>query len=368
MASGIVSVDLHHNGWEALSWLVLALAAAAWLWGCLGAGLRREPAAVAATAVVGTGLAGVGFEPAAWALLAAAVALWVAQLPGLEGDRAWRSGSGSVFLATVATESIAVLAATLAHVAGDRWLGAFGFLFLLVGLGLYARALVFFRPRELLHGRGDQWIAGGALAISTLACARLDPELAQLRVVSYVLWAAAMLWLPALAAGELLNPRLVGAPDRWSTVFPLGMYAAMSFAVGSLAGADWLRAFARGWGFGAAAVWALVLVDAVGRSRPRRASRCIGADAEGSSADTGGQHCLMRRRTERRLGVSGGRLIAIGTPAVVIGLILAFVLNGTAIGIGVAIAVLGVIPVTAGVVLLVTAGVERRSRKQRPFA
>jgi tellurite resistance protein TehA-like permease len=46
-------------------------------------------------------------------------------------------------------------------------------------------------------------------------------------------------------------------------VFPLGMYAAMSFAVGELAGLAWMRAFARDWTWLAAAAWALVLLDAV---------------------------------------------------------------------------------------------------------
>jgi tellurite resistance protein TehA-like permease len=78
-----------------------------------------------------------------------------------------------------------------------------------------------------------------------------------------VLWAAAAAWLPALMGGELARPRLVGAPGRWSTVFPLGMYAAMSFAVGELAGLDWMRAFARDWTWLAAAAWALVLLDAL---------------------------------------------------------------------------------------------------------
>jgi hypothetical protein len=44
------------------------------------------------------------------------------------------------------------------------------------------------------------------------------------------------------------------------------MYAAMTFAVSPLAGVDWMRVFARTWSWGAAVVWALVLVDAVARS------------------------------------------------------------------------------------------------------
>jgi len=76
----------------------------------------------------------------------------------------------------------------------------------------------------------------------------------------------------------------------------------------------------------------------------------------------------MRARKERRLAGSGGRFIAIGAPLVVIGVVMALLLDGTAVGIGVAIAVLGAIPVVVGIVLLATAGTEQHARKDRPFA
>ena len=76
----------------------------------------------------------------------------------------------------------------------------------------------------------------------------------------------------------------------------------------------------------------------------------------------------MTTRKERRLAGSGGRLVMIGLPLVVIGIVLALVLSGTASGIGAAIAVLGILPVIAGVVLLLSAGTEQHSRKGRPYA
>jgi len=76
----------------------------------------------------------------------------------------------------------------------------------------------------------------------------------------------------------------------------------------------------------------------------------------------------MSSRQERKLAGSGGRFVAIGAPLVVIGVILALLLDGNALGIGVAIAVLGAIPVVVGVVLMASAGVEQHSRKDRPFA
>jgi hypothetical protein len=76
----------------------------------------------------------------------------------------------------------------------------------------------------------------------------------------------------------------------------------------------------------------------------------------------------MASPQERKLAGSGARFIAIGAPLVVIGLVLALVLNGNTLGIGVAIAVLGAIPVVVGIVLLATAGTNQHARKDRPFA
>jgi multidrug efflux pump subunit AcrB len=76
----------------------------------------------------------------------------------------------------------------------------------------------------------------------------------------------------------------------------------------------------------------------------------------------------MASRQERKLAGSGSRFIAIGAPFVVIGIVLALLLNGNTLGIGVAIAVLGAIPVVVGIVLLATAGTDRHARKDRPFA
>lgn len=76
----------------------------------------------------------------------------------------------------------------------------------------------------------------------------------------------------------------------------------------------------------------------------------------------------MTARQERKLTGSGGRLVAVGAPLVIIGVVLALLLNGTALGIGVAIAVLGAIPVVVGIVLMASAGVEHHARKDRPFA
>lgn len=76
----------------------------------------------------------------------------------------------------------------------------------------------------------------------------------------------------------------------------------------------------------------------------------------------------MANRTERKLTGSGGRFVAIGAPLLVIGVVLALLLDHNSVGIGVAIAVLGAIPLVVGLVLMGSAGVNKHSRKDRPFA
>ena len=71
---------------------------------------------------------------------------------------------------------------------------------------------------------------------------------------------------------------------------------------------------------------------------------------------------------ERKLAGSGARFVAIGAPFVVIGVVLALLLNHNSVGIGVAIAVLGAIPVVVGLVLMASAGVQRRDRQGKDWA
>ena len=71
---------------------------------------------------------------------------------------------------------------------------------------------------------------------------------------------------------------------------------------------------------------------------------------------------------ERKLAGSGGRFVAIGAPLLVIGVVLALLLDHNWVGIGVAIAVLGSIPLVVGLVLMGSAGVQRRDRQGKPWA
>jgi tellurite resistance protein TehA-like permease len=135
--------------------------------------------------------------------------------------------------------------------------------------------LVRFRLRDLAWGSGGHWVAGGALAISALAFAQvaiadrrlnlLHGATAPLSDIALLLWATAMLWLVPLMLCELLWPRLRYHSRRWSTVFPLGMYAVCSFDVSAATRMPLIGDFARGWVWVAAAGWIVVFLGMVGR-------------------------------------------------------------------------------------------------------
>ncbi|MFJ4549392.1 tellurite resistance/C4-dicarboxylate transporter family protein [Streptomyces sp. NPDC088817] len=260
MATGIVSVALHLTGYELLSRLILAVACLAWLTlaadfvlRLLGdrarwireAGTPGALTAVAATTVLGTRFSALGWQTLAEALLALAFVLW----PGLlvlvvRSSR--RPMPGAVFLSCVATEGLAVLAATLAEEQGVAWPAYAALVLFWIGLALYVFALCCFDLRQLLEGHGDHWIAAGALAISALAGARLvtagsgrylwdADDSGVLRTVTLALLVLDLCWYAVLVVAELVRPRPHYDVRRWSTVFPMGMTAAASVSVATAA-------------------------------------------------------------------------------------------------------------------------------------
>jgi tellurite resistance protein TehA-like permease len=282
MGTGIVSIGLSLDGHETLSRLLLALDGATWLTLAVLLPARavrdrdrfqgdlRTPAAftaVAGTAVLGTRLTLLGWCWAGVALLAIALAVWL----GLIGPvlRHWRTPTvGASFILTVGTESLALLAATLAHGYQAEWLLVAAIPPFLLGLCFYPWVLRRFDFGQLTAGEGDHWVTGGALAISTVVAGRIvlayqvvEPgggALGVLRGVSLALWVVTMAWLPILLAAELRRPRLRYGVRRWSTVFPVGMYAACSFVVGTALPAAAITRFAEVWIWVAVAVWAVV--------------------------------------------------------------------------------------------------------------
>jgi hypothetical protein len=275
-----VSVDLSTDGHETLSRVVLGVGTAIWVG--LGALLvaqalldrprvRRDAASPAAltgaagTAVLGTRYADLGWRWAGVALLGVSLGLWLVLLgPVL---RHWATPTvGVSFVLAVATEAIAVLAATLATSEHARWLVYAALAPFALGLAFYAFVLARFDWRQLLVGHGDHWVGGGALAITALAAGTIALAAKRLGIIGstpevalLVIWAAAVVWLPALLAVEVIRPRVHYDVHRWATVFPLGMFASCSFVVGDAVGLDGITRFARGWSWVAFAVWLLVL-------------------------------------------------------------------------------------------------------------
>lgn len=224
MAAGILSVGLHLTGHEVVSLVALAIAAALWLVLAVDFASRlladrgrfRADAdtpgaltAVAATTVLGTRISLLGWQTAAAALLALAAVIWPELL--LHVVRHWRRRMpGAVFLGCVATQGLAVLAATLAAAGRHDWLAWAALAAFCLGLLLYVAALALFDLREVVGGAGDHWVAGGALAISALAGSKLTASPVwtagahtALRIVTLVTLGLSLVWYAVLLGAEL---------------------------------------------------------------------------------------------------------------------------------------------------------------------
>jgi hypothetical protein len=133
-----------------------------------------------------------------------------------------------------------VLSAALASNYRAGWLVSAAVPALVLGLVFYVLTAARFDLRELLTGQGDHWVAGGALAISALAASKITEAtgaLGQFREQHQVLTASTLvLW-----------------------VFPLGMYAACSFATGQVTGISGIAGFGHVW------TWVVRSAASIGR-------------------------------------------------------------------------------------------------------
>ena len=290
MGTGIVSIGLLLDGRSTLSAIMLVLAAGVWvalvgllLVRAVGDRTRllsdlRRPAALgssAAAAVLGTRLALLGWVAPAIALLVVAVGLWLVLAPRVLA--AWEVPTvGGSFLLAVAAEALALLGSTVALAQHASWLAVAMLVPFAVGLACYAFVLSRFGVRELAVGGGDHWVSGGALAISAAAAGHLalaahdtgalGGAVGALKVVALVLWCLAVAWLPALLIAEVLHPRPGYSLQRWSTVFPVGMYAVCSFIVGSVVGIPAITDFAQVWVWVGLAAWLVVFAGMIRRA------------------------------------------------------------------------------------------------------
>ncbi len=295
MGTSIVSVDLRWHGLSVPSAALMWIALAIWAALILGLAAVASSAAsgllpylhnpgslslVAGTAVLGTRLAQESWDWAGIAALGIAAALWAVLLPAVLRTRR-RPTIGSDFLLTVCTASLCALVSQLCVDLDARALLVPALVLLVIGALLYLAVAVNFDPHELLHGPGDHWVAGGGLAILVLGIAKAGVAAQQLeiasavehvlRVAGWTLWPIAIGWLVALLLAEAARPRLRLELRRWATVFPVGMFAASSFALGRFLDASAISDFARAWTWVALASWALVISGTI--ASPRRLLR-----------------------------------------------------------------------------------------------
>ncbi|WP_238396316.1 tellurite resistance/C4-dicarboxylate transporter family protein [Mycolicibacterium sp. CBMA 234] len=322
MATGIVSTAMHLHGLDAVSELLLWIAGAAYVVlvaGNLariilfGADFRADLADpqrsftmftfVAGTNVLGTRLAAQGnVVPAVWLLGVGFLAWlvlgylipWTAVLGHSDGPTLSRV-NGTWFLAVVASQSVAVLAAALQPVLGTwhRELALLAVLCWSVGGFLYAGAAILVAVRMLLYPVSAQeltppyWIAMGATAITVLAGARIvqmvdTPLIAatrQLIAGVAVLFFGFGTWLiPVLIAAGVWRHLIQRVPLRyatplWSMVFPLGMYGVAGHFLGLADDVPALITFGDAEGWIALAAWAATFLAMVGHLVARVLSR-----------------------------------------------------------------------------------------------
>lgn len=281
MATGILSVGLHLEGFLLLSDLLLLLAAAAFvvLLSLTVVRLVRHRRALVSdlldpsrafgffTYVAGTNVLGVrlfmGGYPEATAVLLALAGLawfvlgyvvpWTAVL-GKTARPVVASANGTWFIWVVASQSVAVAAATLEPVspAARGGLAVLAVVSWAVGIFLYAAAGLFVALRMLLYElrpvdlNPPYWVAMGACAITVLAGARIvemqaapmvDATRGLVAGASVLFWAFATWLVPVLVMVGWWRHRVHRVPLRyeatlWSMVFPLAMYGVAGIYLG----------------------------------------------------------------------------------------------------------------------------------------
>ncbi|MET4589883.1 tellurite resistance/C4-dicarboxylate transporter family protein [Arthrobacter sp. 754] len=282
MASGIISVGLELEGFQAFSAVLLVVCVASYAvilvlslvrLARFPAEMRRDfldPARafgfftfIAGTNVLGVRLGMAGWQGTTAALLAVAVLAWVllgyvvpwTAVLGREERPVVKDANGTWFIWCVASQSVAVAAASIEPLAAAEWRAALALVAVVswsVGLILYAAVGIFvslrlmtypIRPEDL---RPQYFVAMGALAISVLAGARIV-EMAGAPMVdatrglvagsSVVFWSFASWLFPVLLAAGwwrhiIHRVPLSYEPGLWSVIFPLGMYAVAGIYLG----------------------------------------------------------------------------------------------------------------------------------------
>jgi tellurite resistance protein TehA-like permease len=295
MATTVVSIASRNAGLDALSVGLLWAAVAAFVsLAALDVWLARHPLAllrragqpdqgfhalgfVADGCVLGVRIAGSGPAPPAaltiaTVLLAGGAVLWVLIFAAVAVEHGRRGGTqprGEWLLTVVATEGLAILGArisALRHVpalhTGATALWIFGGLaYVIVGALLARRAAE--RRFGLADLTPDWWIVMGAPAIWCAAAVAVTGATSGSTgaVAAVIAWGLASLMLVVIATAELVRARRLGVgftPERWTMVFPLGMYCVASWTLGQSLHVAWLGELGRLWLAVALSAWAAV--------------------------------------------------------------------------------------------------------------
>lgn len=310
MATGILSIAMQTDGWMPASVVLAAIAVIAYVVLVVLNIIRlvRHPDAVradfndparafgfftfvAATCVLGSRLSAEGLHDislvlllvgsVAWIILGYTVP-WTAAL-GPQRVQALSTANGTWFIWAVASQSIAVLAATL-EVELTAWRPVMALLAVFswsVGTFLYCAVGVFVGVRLLAYPFGPAdltppyWVAMGATAITVVASARIvqmadapmvDATRGLIAGTAVFFWAFGT-WLipPLVIAGYWRHVRnripLRYEPTLWSIVFPLGMYSVGSQFIGDVDRLPIVHAIGFGESWVALAAWILTFVS-----------------------------------------------------------------------------------------------------------
>jgi tellurite resistance protein TehA-like permease len=313
MATGIVSLAVHYQGWIIAARMLLGLNLIAYfaLWGLTLIRFVRFRArlvddlthhfhsAAFLTIVAGTCVLGCQFAlltPWLWvakALWLVGIGFWVvlsytffAVVTVRNPKPSLAAGINGVWLlAVVATESVSVLGTLVSPLFVRTKLVLFGslaaalvgvmFYVFFITLILYRWMFFRMRPEKLTP---DYWIDMGALAIATLAGALLLSVADRWRLLqdlkpflmgfTLLFWATATWWIPLLLIVEVWrhirgHVSFIYSPDYWSLVFPLGMYSAATFMLGQVMGLTFLNPLATLFAYLAAMVWSIVFLEMV---------------------------------------------------------------------------------------------------------
>lgn len=245
---------------------------------------------VAATNVLGTRLAIDGSYTVALALLAVGSFAWLVlgyAVPwtaalGHSRRPVLLYANGTWFIWVVASQSVAVLAATLepAVGAGRRELALLAVFSWSVGVFLYAAVGVFVAARLLLYElrpadlTPPYWVAMGATAITVVAGARIvqmadAPMVVATRDLiagsSVVFWIFGSWLIPPLVAAAIWRHAVHRLPLRyeaplWSVVFPLGMYGVGGHYLGQVNHLPIVKAIGANESWIALAAWTLTFL------------------------------------------------------------------------------------------------------------